>query len=109
MDGLFPAPLLGSIKQGLDIGLPLLLVHSRHIAVIGHEPVDLALNIGGLSPDTATAGVALHLVLQLAEQEVAAVVPSVVGSVDFVSFVDAVDGFLHVPEAGNAVNGIPVL
>lgn len=89
------------IIQGLNIGLPLLLVDSLNASVIGHQAVNFALNVGRLGPDTTTARVPTNLILQFAEQDVAAVVPCFDGGVDFVGLVDRVDSSLFMPETGN--------
>lgn len=86
------------IVKSLDIHPPLFPINSLHATVICHQSVDLALHVGGLCPDTGAASEAADLVLQLAEQDVAAVVPDLDRGVDFVGSVDCVDCFLNVPE-----------
>jgi hypothetical protein len=72
--------LLGRIIEALDIALPLLLVHAVESTVVRQEAVDLALDVCGLSPDGARAGVELDLLLQFAQEVVGAHVPDVDGS-----------------------------
>lgn len=93
------APRGGSIVKGLDIRLPLLLVHSRHASIVGDQTIDLALDIGGLGPHTSTTRKQPDLFLQLAEQKVATIVPRLDGCIDLIGLVDSVDGGLAVPEA----------
>lgn len=90
-----------SIVERLDVGSPLLRVEPLHAAIIGHEAVDLAFDIGRLRPDAAAAGEPTRLVLQFGEEDVAAVVPDLECVVDFVCLVDSVDGGLVVPQAAS--------
>jgi hypothetical protein len=87
------------IVQRLDIRAPLVRVGSQHAAIVRQQAVDLALDIRGLGPDAAGASILFHLVAELGEQEVRAVVVGVVCLVDFVGLVDGVYCFLDVPEA----------
>lgn len=68
-------------------------------AVIGHQAVHFALDIGSLSPDTTAAGEQAHLILQLAKQNVRAVVPSRKGCINLVGLIDGIDRRLVVPKA----------
>lgn len=92
------APCGGSAIEGFNIRLPLLHVHSCQATVISNETVDLALHIGRLGPDTSTACKPTNLILELGEEDVAAVVPCLDGDVDLVGLIDGVDGGLVIPE-----------
>lgn len=95
--GRVTAPCGSGIVQGLDVRLPLLLVYPRHTSVICNQAIDFALDISSLSPHTSTAREQSDLILQLAEKNVATVVPRLNGGINLVSLIDGVDGCLVVP------------
>ena len=86
------------IIQTLNVSLPLALIHSLDSPIVRHQTVHLTLNIRRLSPHPRTAGVQTDLILELGEQKVAAIIPSVEVQIDLIGLVDAVDGFLVVPK-----------
>lgn len=91
-------PRRSSIIQSLDIRPPLRLINALQTTVVGHQPVDLALDVCSLGPDTTAAREPPCLVGQFAQQDVAAVVPAVDCLVQFVCLIDGVDGCLVVPQ-----------
>lgn len=91
----------GRIVESLDILHPLVLINTFQTTIIGHQPVDFTLNVGGLGPNTTTASEPFHLILELAQKHVAAVVPGIDSLIYLVCLIDGVDGCLVVPEAIN--------
>lgn len=89
---------LGSVKESLDVHLPLREVGSEDAAIVGDETVDFTLDIGSLCPDAAAAGVHLDLLTELSQQDASAVVVCFEVFVDFVSGIDRVDCLLNVPK-----------
>jgi hypothetical protein len=77
----------------------LLGIRAQAPPIICEKAVDLTLDVGGLGPDAAAAGVALDLLAELAEQDASAVVVGLEVCVELVGLVDLVDGLLDVPEA----------
>ena len=92
------SPSSSCIIKRLDVFLPLILIESLHLSVIGHQAIDLSFHIGRLRPDTSAARVATDLILQLTQQSVAAIVPSVNRGVDFVCFVNGINRALNIPK-----------
>lgn len=73
-------------------------IDSCHATVIRKQAVDLTLNIGRLGPDAPTACVQADLILELVQEKMAAIIPCLNGSINFVGLIDSVDGCLVVPE-----------
>ena len=87
----------GGIIQCLDILLPQIDVRAPYSAIICHQPVDLSFHIRCLGPHAPAAGVQLHLLAELSEELVGAVVVGLEVRVQLICLVNGIDGLLDLP------------
>lgn len=87
-----------SLIQPPDIPPPLRDIRPQHPPIVRQQTIDLALDIRRLRPDAAAAGILHHLVAQLVEETMSAVIPRGEVGVDLVGLVDGVEGGADVPE-----------
>ena len=82
----------------MNVLFPLILVEPLDLPVVSHQAIDLSLDVSRLRPDASAARVSTDLILQLTQQSVAAIVPSVNRGVDFVCFVNGINRALNIPK-----------
>lgn len=90
-------PRLQRCIQCLNIPLPLRNIRPQHPPIISQQPINFALNIRSLGPNTTTTTPQFRLLPQLLQQFMTPVIPSFNRLVDFVRLINGVDSRLNIP------------